>query len=60
MNKFYINKTKNGLYYFTFTAKNGNIVAQSGVYNSIYGCENGIYTIKDNAAEAVIEDLTDE
>ncbi len=46
--------------YFVLRAANKQIIGQSEMYCSKDGCENGIASVKKNAAEASIVDLTGE
>ena len=52
--KFEIYEYKNGDYRFRLNAKNGQVIATGQRYKSKAGCQNGIESIKKNAAEAVI------
>lgn len=45
-------------YYFNLKAGNGQIIGSSQMYESEYGMENGIESVKNNAADAVVEDET--
>lgn len=54
--KFEIKKAKNGDYYFTLSAKNGQVIASSEMYSSKSAAQNGIASIKENAPKADIED----
>ena len=56
--KFEINKDKAGEYRFNLVATNGEIIAVSQGYNAKEGALKGIESVKENAAEAVIEDNT--
>lgn len=53
---FQLKKAKNDKFYFTLTAKNGQVIAQSEMYNSKDAAENGIASVKTNAPEADIDD----
>jgi uncharacterized protein YegP (UPF0339 family) len=44
--------------YFVLKATNGQIIGQSEMYSSIAAMEKGITSVKTNAPDAVIEDLT--
>jgi Uncharacterized conserved protein len=49
---------KNGKFYFTLTATNGQIIGVSEMYDSETGRSRGIDSVKNNAVIAEIEDLT--
>ncbi len=55
---FEIKEAKNGQHYFVLKATNGQIVGQSEMYASVSGMKNGIESVRKNAPEAVVEDLT--
>jgi len=57
--KFVLMKSKNDRYYFYLTKKNGQVIAQSELYNSKDACENGIMSVKHNAPIAEIDDQTE-
>lgn len=48
----------NGKFHFNLLAKNKQIVGKSQMYSSKAGMENGIESVKTNAVQATIEDLT--
>ena len=52
--KFEMYKDKAGEYRFRLKAKNGKIVGVSEGYTSKAGCENGMESVRKNAAEAEI------
>ena len=56
--KFELKEAKNGQFYFTLTAKNGQVIAQSEMYTTKNAAENGIRSVKDNAPNADTEDQT--
>jgi len=56
--KFEINKDVAGEFRFNLVATNGEIIAVSQGYNTKDNALNGIESVKQNAAEAVIEDKT--
>ena len=56
--KFEISKDKAGEYRFHLKAANGEIIASSEGYKTKAGAENGIESIKANAASATVVDLT--
>ncbi|MBM9590593.1 YegP family protein [Leptospira sp. 201903075] len=56
--KFEIYKDKAGEFRFRLKAGNGEIIASSEGYASKQSCENGIASVKNNAAAAEIVDQT--
>jgi len=56
--KFEIYKNRKGKFLFRLKAPNGEIIAVSEAYESKAGCENGIESVKKNAEDAVVEDMT--
>ena len=48
----------NGKMHFNLLAKNKQIIGSSQMYSSKAGMENGIESVKTNAPQAAIEDLT--
>lgn len=57
--KFFERKTaKDGSPFFTLTASNGQIIGKSEMYKTNASCENGIASVKKNAADAKVVDLT--
>jgi len=53
---FQLKKAKNDKFYFVLTAKNGQVIAQSEMYNSKDAAENGIESVKNNAPVAEVDD----
>jgi uncharacterized protein YegP (UPF0339 family) len=51
MSKFEIKTRANGEYQFNLKANNGEIILSSEGYSSKAGCENGIESVKKNAAD---------
>lgn len=51
-------EAKNGKPYFVLKAKNKQIIGQSQMYSSVASMEAGIESVKSNAPEASVEDLT--
>ncbi len=51
-------EAKNGKPYFNLTATNGQIIGSSEMYESISARDNGIESVKKNAPDAEIKDLT--
>jgi uncharacterized protein len=45
--------------FFVLKAVNQQVIGRSEMYSSAAGCENGIASVKKNAAEATISDLTE-
>ena len=58
MGKFVIKPAKSGGYVFNLKAGNGEIIANSEVYNSLDACKNGVQSVKTNAPAAALEDQT--
>jgi len=56
---FQLKKAKNDKYYFVLTAKNGQVIAQSEMYNSKSAAENGIESVKTNAPQAEVDDQSE-
>lgn len=52
-------KNKNGDSYFVLKAGNGQEIGRSESYSSEAGLENGIQSVRNNAPEAEIVDLTE-
>jgi uncharacterized protein YegP (UPF0339 family) len=50
--------SKNGKYYFNLKATNGQIIGTSEMYESEASRDNGIASVKKNAPEAEVIDLT--
>ena len=53
--KFEVYKDKAGEYRFRLKARNGQIIAVSEGYKAMASCQNGIESVKKNAAEGKIE-----
>jgi uncharacterized protein YegP (UPF0339 family) len=56
--KFEIKQAKNGQFHFNLKAGNGEIIATSEMYESKASAKNGIESVKKNAADAEVVDLT--
>jgi uncharacterized protein YegP (UPF0339 family) len=56
--KFELKKTANGQFHFNLKAGNGEIIATSEMYESKASAQNGIDSLKRNAADAEVVDLT--
>lgn len=55
----YESKTStNGKFYFNLKSTNGQIIGTSEMYESSKGRDNGIASVKNNAPEADVDDLT--
>jgi uncharacterized protein YegP (UPF0339 family) len=52
-------ESKNGKWYFNLKSTNGQIIGTSEMYESKASCENGIASVKKNAPEAEVVDLTE-
>lgn len=50
--KFEIKKSNNGKFHFNLKAGNGQIILSSEMYETKTACENGIASVKKNAADA--------
>ena len=50
--------SKNGKPYFNLKATNGQIIGTSELYESVASRDNGIESVKKNAPEASVDDLT--
>ncbi|MCF6364925.1 MAG: YegP family protein [Bacteroidales bacterium] len=57
-NRFKRLEAKNGKPYFNLTATNGQIIGTSEMYESTSSRDNGIESVKTNAPDAEINDLT--
>lgn len=55
---FQIKKTKNDQFYFVLTAKNGQVIAQSEMFNSKSLCQATIEQVRYTSEEAEIDDQT--
>ena len=55
---FEIKKRKDDQFMFNLKAANGEIIATSEAYKTKQGCKNGIASVKTNAPNAEIVDLT--
>lgn len=49
---------KDGSPFFTLNATNGQVIGKSEMYNSTAAMENGIASIKKNAPDATVEDIS--
>jgi uncharacterized protein YegP (UPF0339 family) len=56
--RFEIFKDAVGKFRFRLRAQNGEIIAESGAYESKEGAQKGIASVKENAAKAEIRDYT--
>tara|TARA_R110002049_G_C8801627_1_gene532693 strand:+ start:222 stop:551 length:330 start_codon:yes stop_codon:yes gene_type:complete len=54
--RFERNTAKDGSPYFNLKASNGQVIGKSEMYSSASAMENGIASVKKNAAEATVED----
>lgn len=52
-------ESKNGKWYFNLKSSNGQVVGTSEIYESKASCENGIASVKKNAPDAEVVDLTE-
>ena len=51
-------QSKGGSPYFNLKASNGQVIGSSEMYSSTSGMENGIASVKKNAPNAEVDDLT--
>ena len=56
--QFEVFKDQVGKFRWRLKAPNGEIIATSEAYESKAGCEKGIASVKENAAKAILQDLT--
>ena len=56
--KFELKKTAGGQFHFNLKAGNGEIIATSEMYESKAAAKNGIDSVRRNAADAELVDLT--
>lgn len=52
------NASSNGKWYFNLKATNGQVIGTSQMYESASGLDNGIDSVRSNAPDAVVEELT--
>jgi uncharacterized protein YegP (UPF0339 family) len=57
---FELKTAANGKYHFTLKASNGQVIASSQMYKTKEGALNGIDSIRQHAADAVLKDDTGE
>lgn len=60
MSKYVVNQDKQGKYYFTLLAPNGQVLATSLKYASQAACYNGIACVQKWGSTELIQDRTDE
>ena len=53
-------ETKNGDPYFVLKAKNGEVIGRSEFYKTRQGMRNGMKSVRNNAKEGVVKDITAE
>ena len=58
MGKFVIKPAKSGGFVFNLKAGNGEVIAQSQVYETLDSCKNGVNSVITNAPVAALEDQT--
>jgi len=51
-------ESKNGKPYFNLKASNGQVIGNSEMYSSTSGMENGIASVKKNAPNSEVDDLS--
>ena len=59
-NRYERKEAKNGKFFFNLKAANGQIIGTSEMYETAAGRDKGIESVKRNAADATVEDLTAE
>ena len=57
--KFELYKDKSGKFRFRLKAGNGEIIAVGEAYESKAGAKNGVESVKKNASDAAVVDLTE-
>ena len=57
--KFEVYQDKTGEFRFRLKARNGQIIATGEGYTTMKACENGIASVKKNAAEGKVERVTE-
>lgn len=55
---FHRHEAKDGRFYFTLNASNGQVIGQSQMYADAGGRDNGIRSVQDNAPTATLDDTT--
>ncbi|MCL2515523.1 MAG: YegP family protein [Microbacteriaceae bacterium] len=55
---FELKKSSNGKFHFNLHAANGQVIAQSQMYESKASAANGIKSVQTNAAKAEVRDLS--
>jgi uncharacterized protein YegP (UPF0339 family) len=58
--KFVLEKSRTGRFHFNLHAANGQVIATSEYYESKESALKGIESVKHNAADATIEDKTED
>lgn len=53
-------ESKNGKPYFVLKAANNQVIGTSEIYESEASCKNGIESVKKNAPDAQVNDITEE
>lgn len=56
--KFELKTAKSGQFHFNLKAGNGQVIATSELYESKSAALNGIESVRENAADAVLDDQT--
>ncbi|MBK6795244.1 MAG: YegP family protein [Acidobacteria bacterium] len=56
--RYEVRKSKKNEPYFVLFAANKEIIGKSEMYSSMRGCKNGMASVKKNAADAAVDDLT--
>ena len=58
--RYEVKEAQNGNPYFVLKAANHQVIGQSAVYSSAAGCDNGMSSVAENAADAAVDDQTEE
>lgn len=58
--KFQLFLDKSGLFRFRLRSRNGKIIAASDGYLTGSGCENGIRSVRENAPDAAVDEVSSE
>lgn len=56
--RYELKTSSNGKFYFTLKASNGQVIGMSEMYESSSSRDNGIASVKSNAADATMDDQT--
>lgn len=59
MERFEINKARDGQFYFRLIAPNNEVIATSEMYTTKQSCQHGVDSVKKWAPTATVEDTTE-